>query len=141
MEVIHRVARSLKLGRLTASPAEVNIVALGLAAIVFSIFIFTFEDFWFIFTSNPVVFSVREFIYLPLAVIAASFSLISFFVFQPGFPRIAIGLFAASMAFRVLQWFVTIPSQQLKVVAVGRIVASLCVVFLYLRYRSETTES
>jgi hypothetical protein len=139
VEIIHHVAQSLKLGRLV-SAAGVNVVAIGLVATIFSLFVFTEENITFLFTGDTGVFAAREFLYLPLAALSAVFCLLSFFICRPGLPRVAYAFFSASMASHVVLRFVAIPSEQMKVIAIIRIFASLGLVFLYLRYRSETAD-
>jgi hypothetical protein len=122
------------------SPAAVNVVGIGLAATIFSLFVFTYENIWFLFTGDARVFATREFLYLPLAALSAVFCLLSFFICRPGLPRIAFAIFSASMASHVFLRFVAIPLEQMKVIAIIRILASLGLVLLYLRLRSEVAD-
>jgi hypothetical protein len=136
VDFIDHVARSLKLERLV-SRAGVNIVGIGLAATIFSLFVFTFENIWFLFTGDAGVFATRGFLYIPLAGLSAIFCLLSSFICRPGLIRVAYAIFSASMASHVFLLFVVIPSEQMKVIAIIRILASLGLVLLYLRFRSE----
>ena len=133
------MARSLKLGWLVG-PSGVKVVGIGLAATGYSLFMSSYENIWFLLTGNVGVFALREFLFLPVFALASVFCLFSFFVFRPGLPRIAIAAFSASMASHVFLRFAAVPLEQMRVIAICRVFASLGLVFLCLRFRSEVAE-
>jgi hypothetical protein len=129
----------LKLGWLVG-PSGVKVVGIGLATTTYSVFSSSYENIWFLLTGNIGVFALREFLFLPVFALAAIFCLFSFFLFRPGFPRIAIGAFSASMTSHVILPFASLHPQQMKAIATCRIFASLGLVFLYFHFRSEAAE-
>jgi hypothetical protein len=115
----------------------VNVVAIGLVAIIFSLVLFTIQDFWFLLFGKLVVLhGLRGIWYLVWAALAAVFSAITVFTWRPGLPRIVIALFSISMASHVFEQFVALPAQPLKLVALCRIFVAMALVLLLLRYRS-----
>src|SRR5882762_3513157 len=114
----------------------VNVVAIGLVAIIFSLVLFTIQDLWILFSGKLVALhGLRGMWYLLWAAIAAVFSVMTAFIWRPGLPRIVIALFSISMASRVLEQFVTLPAQQLKLTAVCRIAVAAALILLLSRYR------
>lgn len=72
-----------------------DVVAVGLVAIVLSLVFFTFQDVWILFTGKLVAFTMARRIYLLLlGALAALFSALTVFTWRPGFPRVVIGLFS-----------------------------------------------
>ena len=120
--------------------AGVNVVAIGIVAILFSLAIFTLQDFAILFTGRPdLLRGLRGIWYLLWAAVAAVFSVMTVFIWRPGWPRIVITLFSISMVSHVLEQFVKVPAQQLRLVAVCRIFIDAALILLILRYRSTTT--
>jgi len=119
-----------------------DVVAVGLVAIVLSLVFFTFQDVWILFTGKLVAFTmVRRIYFLLLGAVAALFSALTVFTWRPGFPRVVIGLFSISMASHAIEQFVILPSQQLRLIAFCRIVVALGPILLFLRYRSTVKAS
>jgi hypothetical protein len=111
----------------------VNVVAVGLVAIVFSLVLFTVQDCWILFRGEPfVLHGLRGIWYLLWAAIAALFSAITVFIWRPGLHRTVIAVFSISMVSHILEHFVSLPAQQLRLAAACRII------LLFLRYRSAT---
>src|SRR5260370_3432209 len=118
----------------------INVVAIGLAAILFSLVLFAFQDFLILLTGKPcALHGLKGSWYLLGAAIAAVFSAMTIFIWRPGLPRIVIALFSISMASHILEQFFTLPAQQLKSLAACRIFVSAALMFLLSRYRSTTT--
>jgi len=105
---------------------------------VFSLILFTFEDIWFLLTGDVRAF---ETIFLPLAAFSSVLWFLSLFILAEGLPRLVVVILSASMASHVLLRFTAVPSQQIKAIAICRVLASLGLVLLYLRFRSEVAES
>jgi hypothetical protein len=118
-----------------SSNTGLNVVAIGLVTLVFSLVLFfTFQDGWILLTGKLLAFSIiRRFYFLLLAALASLFSALTVFIWRPGFPRIVIGLFSISMASHVIEQFARLPAQQLKLIAFCRIVVALGLVLLFLR--------
>jgi uncharacterized protein YjeT (DUF2065 family) len=117
----------------------VNVVAIGLVAIMLSLSLFTLQDCWILFSGEPyVLHGLSGTWYLLWAGIAALFSLATVFIWRPGPHRIVIALFSISMASHVLEQFVSLPAQQLRLVATCRIIVAGALILLFLRYRSIT---
>jgi hypothetical protein len=118
----------------------INVVAIGVVAIMFSLAVFAVEDFSILLTGKPyALHGPRGSWYLLWAGIAAVFSAMTVFIWRPGLPRIVMALFSLSMASHILEQFVTLPTQQLKSVAACRILVSVALTLLVWRYRSTTT--
>jgi hypothetical protein len=123
-----------------SSETGMNVVAVGLVAITFSLVLFTAQDVWILLTGKLFVLKAFMGVWYPLwAVLAALFSALTVFTWRPGFPRIVIGLFSISMASHAVEQFVILPPQHLKLVAFCRIVAASGLILLFLRYRSAAT--
>ena len=117
----------------------VNVVAVGLIAIVFSLMLFTVQDCWILFRGEPYALHRLSGIwYLLWAAIAALFSAVTVFMWRPGLHRTVIALFSISMASHILEQFVSLPAQQLRLAATCRIIVAGAVILLFLRYRSAT---
>ena len=114
----------------------INVVAIGLVAIVFSGIIFTLQDISILLTGKFLftLGTLRDIWYLLIATLAALFSALSVLIWRPGLHRIVIGLFSVSMASHVIEQFVFLPTPQMKGVAVCRIGVALGLIFLFLRY-------
>lgn len=122
------------------TPTGVNVVAVGLVAIVFSLMLFTVQDCWILFRGEPyLLHGLRGMWYLLWAAIAVLFSVATVFIWRPGLHRIVIALFSISMASHILEQFVSLPAQQLKLFATCRIIVAGALILLVLRYRSVTT--
>ena len=77
------------------SSTGVNVVAIGLVAIMFSLVLFTVQDLWILVTGTPyALHGLRGGWYLLWATIAIMFSATTVFIWRPGLPRIVIGLFS-----------------------------------------------
>jgi hypothetical protein len=101
----------------------VNVVAIGLVAIVFSLVLFTLQDCWILFRGEPlVIHGLRGIWYLLWAGTAAVFSAVTVFIWRPGLHRIVIALFSLSMASHILEQFFSLPVQQLRLAAACRII-------------------
>ena len=134
-EELARRARAMRLKWLGTSVGA-NIVALGIVAIVFALFISTFGDIVFLVTGNVWTPGGFRSVWYPLwEALAALFSAITFFVWRPALPRIMIALFAVSMASHVVERFAPMPAQQLRLVAICRLLISLGLALVYLNYR------
>jgi hypothetical protein len=122
------------------SSTGVNVVAIGLVAIMFSLVLFTVQDLWILVTGTPyALHGLRGGWYLLWASIATMFSATTVFIWRPGLPRVVIGLFSISMASHILEQFVGLSAQVLKLVALCRIIVAVALILLVLRYRSTTT--
>jgi len=122
------------------SSTGMNVVAIGLVAIVFSLVLFTVQDLWILVTGTPyALHGLRGDWYLLSAAIATIFSAMTVFIWRPGLSRIVIGLFSMSMASHILEQFVGLPAQELKLAALCRIFIAVGLILLVLRYRSTTT--
>jgi len=109
-------------------------------AIIFALVFFTVQDVWILLTGKLVVLTgLRRIWFLLWAILGALSSALTFFIWRPGFPRIVIGLFFISMASHVMEQFINLPGQQLKLLAFCRIVVALSLILLVLRYRSTAT--
>ena len=121
------------------SSTGVNVIAIGLVAIMFSLVLFTVQDLWILVIGTPfALHGLRGGWYLFWAAIATVFSATTVFIWRPGLPRIVIGLFSISMASHILEQFVSLPAQQLRLAAACRIIVAGAVILLFLRYRSAT---
>jgi uncharacterized protein YjeT (DUF2065 family) len=76
--------------------------------------------------------------YLLWAAIAALFSAVTVFIWRPGLHRTVIALFSISMASHILEQFISLSAQQLRLAATCRIIVAGAVILLFLRYRSAT---
>ncbi|MBZ5702247.1 MAG: hypothetical protein LAN84_10405 [Acidobacteriia bacterium] len=118
----------------------VNVVAIGLVAIMFSLVLFTVQDFSILLTGKIyALHGLRGIWYLLWATVAAVFSAMTVFIWRPGLPRIVIAFFSISMASHILEQFVALPAQQLKLAALCRIFITVALILLGLRYRSTAT--
>jgi hypothetical protein len=116
-----------------------NVVAVGLYAIMFSLAVFTLEDIQILLTGKLDSFLRPSGIWgLCWAALAAAFSAMTVFIWRPGLPRIVMALFSISMASHVLEQFVAFSVQQLKLAALCRIFVAVALVLLVVRYRSIT---
>src|SRR5580704_11553032 len=89
----------------------VNVVAIGLFGIVFSLALFTLQDCWILFKGEPyVLHGPRGIWYLVWAAIAAVFSALTFFIWRPGLHRTLIALFSISMASHIFEQFILLPT-------------------------------
>ena len=115
----------------------VNVVAIGVVAIAFSLVLFTVQDIWILLAGKLVTLQgLRGIWYLLWAALAALFSALTIFVWRPAFPRIIMALFSASMASHVFEQFVALPAQHLKLIALCRVFAAVGIILLFFRYRS-----
>ncbi len=118
----------------------VNVIAIGLVAIVFSLMLFIVQDCWILFRGEPyALHGLRGVWYLLWAAIAAVFSAITVFIWRPGLHRTVIALFSISMASHIVEQFISLPARQLRLAATCRIIGSAALILLFLRYRSTTT--
>lgn len=118
----------------------VNVVAIGLATIAFSIIVFTLQDFAILFSGKPyTLHGVDDMWCLSLGAIAVVFSAMTVFIRRPGWPRIVIALFGISMASHILMQFLSLSAQGLRLVALCRVFVAAAMVLLVLRYRSTAT--
>ena len=118
----------------------INVVAVGLVAIMFSLALFAVQDFSILLTGKPYALQgLRGSWYLLWAATAAVFSAMTIFIWRPGLPRIVIALFSIAIASHILEQFVTLPALQLKSVAACRIIVTAALILLVSRYRSTTT--
>jgi hypothetical protein len=107
---------------------------------MFSLALFTAQDLWILVTGAPyALHGLRGGWYLLWAAIATLFSATTVFIWRPGLPRIVIGLFSISMASHILEQFVGLSAQELKLVALCRVFVAVALILLVLRYRSTTT--
>lgn len=117
----------------------INVVAIRLVAIMYSLFLFTLQDISILLTGKFVVITgLYGFWYVLLATVAALFSTLTVFVWRPGLPRIVIGLFSVSMVSHIIQQFVILSASQVKIVAVCRMGIALGPVLLFLQYSRAT---
>jgi hypothetical protein len=117
----------------------VNLVAIGIVAIVFSLMLFTVQDCWILFRGEPYVLDgLRGIWYLLWAAIAALFSAITVFIWRPGLHKTVIALFSVSMASHIVEQLVLLPAQQLRLAATCRMIVAADLILLFLRYRSTT---
>ena len=64
-----------------------NVLAMGIVAIIFSLVLFTTQDVWILFTGKLFALTGLRQIYYPLwAALAALFSALTVFIWRPGFP-------------------------------------------------------
>lgn len=121
---------------LTTSTAE-NAVAVGIYAITFSVALFTLEDIWILLTGKlaPLLHGPSGWWALLWAALATMFSAITVFVWRPVVPRIVMTLFSMSMASHILEQFVALSTQQLKLAALCRISVSVALVVVVWRDR------
>jgi hypothetical protein len=118
----------------------INVVAIGLFAIAVSLIVFTVQDLAILVTGKPyVLHGVRGIWYLLCATIAALFSVMTIFIWRLRLPRIVIGLFSISMASHILEQFVALPADKLKVLALFRLLVAMALTLLVWRYGSTTT--
>jgi hypothetical protein len=111
--------------------------AIGLVAIMFSLALFTVQDLWVLVTGAPyALHGLRGGWYLLWAAIATLFSATTVFIWRPGLPRIVIGLFSISMTSHILEQFVGLSAQELKLVALCRVFVAVALILLVLRYRA-----
>lgn len=123
------------------SEIGINIVAIGIAATMISLMVFTVEDVSILLTGN--LFAFRTFriaFYSLTAALATLFCGLTIFIVRPGLPRIVIGLLALSMASHAIEHFVAMPATPMKVIAAFRIVVSLLVIIPVLRFGSAARE-
>ena len=117
------------------SEMGLNVVAIGLVAIMFSLVLFTLQDVSILLTGKfvalPGLYGIGS---VPLATVATLFSALTVFVWRPGFPRIVIGLFSIAMVSHIIEQFVILPALQMKVVAVCRIGIALGLILLFMQY-------
>ena len=119
-----------------------NVVAVGLVAIVYSLLLFTIQDCWILLRGEPyVLHGLRGIWYLLWAAIAAMFSAATVFIWRSGLQRIVVALFSISMASHIVEQFVSFPGQQLRLAATCRIIVAGALILLFLRYRSATMTS
>jgi hypothetical protein len=114
------------------------VVAVGLYAIMFSLSVFTLEDIWILLTGK-----LDSFLHGPSgiwgllwAALATVFSAVTVFIWRPGLPRIVMALFSISMASHIVEQFVALPVQQLKLAALCRIFVAVALILLVWRDRS-----
>ena len=113
-----------------------KVVAAGIVASALSFVMFTIQDLFTVFTGKFVAFHGPKGIwYVLLAILATLYSAMNVFIFRPGLPRLVTILFSISMASHVLEQFVVLPAQQLKLAALCRIFVAVGVILLFLRYR------
>ena len=118
-----------------------RVIAIGLVAISFSLVAFIFHDVWILFTGNLPELSLGGIWYLFLGGLATLFSAICVIVWRPAWARLLIALFSVSMASHILERFVRIPIPQLRMIAVCRLLVSLGIVLVFLRYRSNDRDT
>ena len=119
-----------------------NVVAVGIYAIMFSLLVFTFEDISIVLTGRLDSFFRPSGIWaLSWAALATVFSAMTVFIWRPGLPRIVMALFSISMASHILEQFVAFPAQQLKLAALCRISVAVALVLLVWRDRSTHSSS
>jgi len=117
------------------SEMGVNVVAIGLVAIIYSLTLFTLQDVWILLTGKLVALSgLYGTGFVLLATAAALFSALTVFVWRPGFPRIVIGLFSIAMVSHIIEPFVILSASQMRVIAVCRIGIALGLILLFLQY-------
>lgn len=111
----------------------INFVAVGLVAGLIVVAVIVIQDISFLVTGVwPKLPWYREVLYHLLAAVAAVFSIVSFFIFRPGLPRIVALVVAISFGSYVLQPFATFHSHQLTALCVARILG-FCTLLLLLR--------
>lgn len=117
------------------SEIGIDIVAIGIAATVLSLAVFTIEDVSILFTGNLIAFRAPRIAFYSLAAaLAALFWGVTIFISRPGLPRIVIGLLSISMASHAVEHLVSMPPTQMKIIAASRIVVSLLVIIPVLRF-------
>lgn len=113
----------------------INVVAIGLVAVILSLAFFTLRDIWVLLNGKFVAVSGLYGIwYALLATVAALFSALTVFLWRPGVPRIVIGLFSISMVSHIIEQFAILSASQMKAVAVFRIAITLGLILLFLQY-------
>lgn len=117
-----------------------KVVAIGIVAATVSLAVFATLDVWVLISGHKTLLShsISGVWYLSLATLAALFSAFTVFIWRPLVPRVAVALFSAAIASQVLDQFVTLPAQCLRVIAGCRICVSTGVFLLFLRYRWST---
>ena len=118
-----------------SSKTGINIVAIGIAATMLSLAVFTIEDVSILFTGNLFPFRTPRIVFYSLAAaVAALFCALTIFISRPGPSRIIIGLLGVTMASHAVEHLLSIPPTPLKVIAAIRIVVSLAVIIPVLRF-------
>jgi hypothetical protein len=114
-----------------------NVVAIGIVASALSLVMFTIQDLLTLLTGEFAAFHGPKGIwYVLLATLAALFSAMNVFVFRPGLPRFLAALLSITMASHVLEQFVALPTQQLKLAALCRSFVVAIVILQLWRSRS-----
>jgi hypothetical protein len=114
-----------------------NVVAIGIVASALSLVMFTIQDLLTLLTGKFAAFHGPKGIwYVLLAILAALFSAMTVFVFRPGLPRFLAALLSITMASHVLEQFVALPTQQLKLAALCRSFVVAIVILQLWRSRS-----
>ena len=115
-------------------------VAIGLVAAAVSLAVFAILDFGILISGSGyrLLHGISGVWYLFLAALAALWAALTIFMWRPLIPRITMALFSASMVSHILEQFVALPAQSLRVTAGCRLLVSLGVILLFLRYRSST---
>jgi len=119
-----------------------NVVAIGIVASTLSVVMFTIQDLLTLLTGKFAAFHGPKGIwYVALAVLAALFCAMNVFVLRPGLPRFLAALLSITMASHVLEQFVALPTQQLKLAAICRSFVLAVVILLFWRFRSAAIAS
>jgi hypothetical protein len=122
-----------RLNRLGTSTG-LNVVAIGIVASALSLVMFTIQDLLTLLTGKFVAFHGPKGIwYVVLAILAALFCAMNVFVLRPGLPRFLAVLLSITMASHVLEQFVALPAQQLKLAAICRSFVVAVVILLFWR--------
>jgi len=118
------------------TPIGESFVAIGFIVIASSLIAFAVVDFWILIAGSLPSLNLRVAWYLALSVVAALFSVVCVFIWRPLLAKLAISLFSISLASHSLERFIRIPMPQLRLLAACRLLVSLGVVLLVLRFRS-----
>src|SRR5271156_4810847 len=119
-----------------------NVVAIGIVASALSLVMFTIQDLLTLLTGKFAAFHGPKGIwYVLLAILAALFSAMNVFFFRRGLPRFLAALLSITMASHVLEQFVALPTQQLKLAALCRSFVIAIVILQLWRSRSAAIAS
>ena len=117
----------------------INVVAIGLVAIMFCLIIFTIQDISILLTGKLLTFTtLTSLFYMFLAVLAAVFSAFTVFIWRGVVPRILIGLFSVSMLSHIIELSLVFPVSLMRAVAICRIAVTLGLLLLSFQYSRST---
>lgn len=117
----------------------INVVAIGLVAIMFCLIIFTIQDISILLTGKLLTFTtLTSLFYMFLAVLAAVFSAFTVFIWRGVVPRILIGLFSVSMLSHIIEHSLVFPVSLMRAVAICRIAVTLGLLLLSFQYSRST---